>query len=107
MKLSELKPCASCHKPLMQAPAIRPFYVLRMSMAMIDAAKANRVLGLMHAMGGGMPGFPIAEAMSPDSDCVLVTGDQEPSLLSILFICQDCYLSADICLARAAESSGS
>lgn len=84
MKLSELKPCAVCKGKLF------PFwYVVRVSMAMAKPGSSNQVLGLMQMFGGSLA---LAETMAPDPDCVMVMGDENPSLMNELHICQECFL---------------
>ena len=45
----------------------------------------------------------VAEAMSPEPDCVLIMGDEEPSLMTELFVCQECAMMKDFNLALALE----
>jgi len=97
VKLSELKPCAQC------GGKITPiWYVVRISQAMIKPQSGNQVLGLMQILGGSLA---LAETMAPEADCVLVMGDQEPSLLTELHICQDCILMGHQNLALLMESA--
>ena len=97
MKLSELKPCAQC------GGKITPiWYVIRVSQAMIKPGAGNQVLGLMQILGGSLA---LAETMAPEADCVLVMGDQEPSLMTELHICQECFLMGSPNLAVLMDSA--
>lgn len=102
MKLSELKPCASCDGKLVPI-----WYVVRISQATLNPSATNSTLGLVQHFGGlGNAGaLAVAEAMSPDSDCVMVLGDKEPSLMTELAICQKCALMKDLNIGVLMESS--
>lgn len=97
MKLSELKPCAVCNGKITPI-----WYVLRISQAIIKPNAANTVLGLRQMFGGSIA---LAEAMAPEPDCVLVMGDQEPSLMHEVFVCQACFLERPLNMAILMESS--
>lgn len=84
MKLSEMRPCAVCGGKL------TPFwYVARISQAMLNPRAANETLGLMQMFGGNLA---LAEVMGSRPDCVMIMGDAEPSLMTELHICQECFL---------------
>lgn len=102
MKLSELSPCASCNGPIVPI-----WYVLRFSVAMLDRNATNSTLGLIQHFGGfGNHGsLAIAEAMSPNPDCVKVLGDEEPSLMVEVNICQNCFISKELNIAVLMESA--
>lgn len=95
MKLSEIRPCDKCGGPI--API---FQVVRMSIAVFDPAAVNQTLGI-HRMFGGKA-LRLAEAMSPQPECVTVGSDKEPELETLLLLCQSCYCD-DINLAVLAE----
>jgi len=59
-------------------------------------------MGLMQMFGGNLA---LAEAMSPEPDCVMVMGDEEPSLMTELFICQECFLAKPVELALIVEKA--
>jgi hypothetical protein len=100
VKLSELKPCANC------AGAIAPtFYLVEFSQAIISGQAAREVLGVASILGG-LHALPVAEAMAPrPDDAVLVFGDKDASLKTRLLICQECFLSGPLDLARLWEAS--
>lgn len=101
MKLSELKPCAIC-----KGKIVPVWYVVRISQAMLKPSAANSTLGLVQHFGGlGNPGaLAVAEAMSPEPDCVMIFGDAEPSLMTEVTICQNCFLMGELNLAMLMES---
>lgn len=101
MKLSELRPCASCGGTLDGGI----FYIVWSSVAVIDAHAANRTLGLTQFFGGTGAGLQLAEAMGADADCVKIGSDVEPNLKTFLFLCTSCYC-ADVNLAVLAEKIG-
>lgn len=101
MKLSELKPCALCHGPLLKPP-MGCWYVIRISHAMVNPRAARQVVGLDLMFGGALG---IAEAMAPDADgAVTIVGDKEPSLMTELHVCFECYSGKLQDLAIAAEA---
>ena len=97
MKLSELKPCAVCKGKI--API---WYVVRISQAMLKPQATNQVMGLMQMFGGNLA---VAEAMAPDTDCVMVMGDEEPSLMTEINICQNCFLHGSLDLVILTEAA--
>lgn len=84
MKLSELRPCDACGGVI--APQ---FYVLKLSLAIIDAREANNTLGLTQMFGGALG---LAEAMSPTPNAVKIAGEHDARLWDTLFLCRDCVL---------------
>lgn len=99
MKLSDLKPCASCGGSL---PPI--WYVVRMSLAMLDQKATQDVLGLNLIFGGRSPrSLAVAEAMAPDSDAVIVAGDKDPELMNVFHLCQQCVMLGKVDLAVLME----
>lgn len=98
MKLSELKPCAVCKGKI--APM---WYVVRISQALLNVRAANQVLG-MHQFFGRQS-FALAELMSPEPDCVTIVGDKEPSLITEIHICQECFLMKPLNMALLMESA--
>lgn len=97
MKLSELKPCAACKGKITPI-----WYVVRISQAMLKPQAANGVLGLCQMFGGSLA---LAEAMAPEPDCVLVMGDKEPSLMTEINVCQQCFLMKPLDMAILMESA--
>lgn len=97
MKLSELRPCDECGKQI--API---FYIVRASIAVIDAKATNQTLGLMQYFGGGSAGLALAEVMGGSSDVVKIGGDEDERLWTEIFLCQKCHLKP-INLAALAE----
>jgi hypothetical protein len=83
------------------------WYVLRFSMTMLKPGATNSTLGLVQHFGGfGNPGvLAIAEAMSPEPDCVMVMGDEDPSLMTEIFICQQCFLHKSLDMAVLLEEA--
>ena len=67
---------------------------------MVNPQAGNQVLGLTQMFGGNLA---LAEVMAPDSDCVLIMGDKEPSLMTEMHICQECVLMKAIELAILME----
>jgi hypothetical protein len=91
MKLSKIKPCCICHGELLHPPAGN-WYVLRVSIAMLNAGAFNEVMGLCQ-MYGGLNALPIAEAMAPrPEDVVMVLADKDPRLMTELHVCMNCFV---------------
>ena len=86
MRLSELRPCDNCGGVLHQGGI---FYVLRFSIAVINAMKANQVLGLTQMLGGALG---LAEAMAPEDDVVAVGMDEDPELKTEWLLCPACSM---------------
>ena len=102
MKLSQIRKCDSCDGVL--APQ-GMFYVVRASLAIVQASAFNQTMGLVQMFGGGRGSLAIAEAMSPQPDVVLVAGDKQPELMDEYLICQECYLLKGINFAQLSESA--
>jgi hypothetical protein len=99
MKLSELRPCVSCNHPPI-GPGKGPFYVVRITMAMVNSKAASGILGAMQIVSGGSPpthaALVIAEALAPAAeDFVMIFSEKDPSLQTELVLCQDCFLMKD------------
>lgn len=98
IKVSELRPCDQCGKPI--APA---FYVVRFSQAFIKADAVNEFMG-MRQFFGGRAGTALVENFAPAStDAVLVFGDKDKKLETEAFICQGCFLEGLVDLAQISE----
>jgi|ERR1051325_4054951 hypothetical protein len=98
IKVSELRPCDACGGPI--APM---FYVLRISLALINPEAVNEFVG-MHRFFQGRASAALVENFAPRSvDAVTVAGDQAPELMTELWLCQDCYLMKPIDLAQLSE----
>jgi hypothetical protein len=84
MKLSEARPCDSC------GGFISPvFYVVRSSLAIISPTAGRQVGGLTLMFGS----LALAESMAPDDDVIKIAGDEDPKLMTEIYLCQDCYMS--------------
>lgn len=90
MKLSELKPCASCNGPLLKPPAGN-WYVIRQTIAMVSPNSAQSVMGLAAYFRGHLG---LAEAFAPEADkAVMILADQPGApKASEIHICMDCYV---------------
>jgi hypothetical protein len=99
MKLSELKPCAICKGKITPM-----WYVLRFSQAMINPKAGNQVLGMAQYFGG-ISALHLAEAMSPEPDCVMIFGDADKNLMTEVHICQECFLMKSVNMAMLMESA--
>jgi hypothetical protein len=85
MKISELRNCDYC-----SGATVPLFYVIRISAAMLTQG-ANSTLGLNQHFGGNLK---LAELFSPTGgEDVLIFGDEDPALLTTLFICQGCMMA--------------
>lgn len=93
MKLSELRPCDKCGGKI--APV---FYVVRVSLAIVTPA-ANTTLGLNQMFRGNLA---LAEVFTSEPHPVKVAGDEDPNLMTELFLCQNCYVG-EVNLAMLAE----
>lgn len=94
MKVTELRPCDNCAKPI--APA---FWVLRFSQALINAHAVNEFMG-MHQFFGGRAGPALVENFAPAlSEAALVFMDKDKQLQTELYICSTCFIEGPIDLA--------
>lgn len=91
MKLSNLRPCDVCNGKI-----VPQFYVVRMSLAFFKPNATNAVLGLSQISGS----IGLAETLAPDTQCVVVAGDEKPELMSEFFMCFRCAMSGPIDLMR-------
>lgn len=89
MKLSELKPCAICHGPLLKPPCGN-WYVIRACIAIVKPTAGNQVMGLAQMFGGNLG---LAEVFAPDSNPVVITGDDEPTMMKEIHVCFDCWVN--------------
>lgn len=88
MKLSELKPCASCGGPLLKPPAGN-WYVLRQTIAMVMPGATQQVMGLAAYFRGHIG---LAEAFAPDVEAVTILADvPEAPPAAEIHICLECY----------------
>lgn len=97
MKISEVRPCDNCSKPLAEAGT---FYVIDFSHAIVSRAAYRELIGLAMMLGDSVT---LAEVMSPNPEIITVFGDAEPSLRTRLLICNTCFITGTIDLAAAAE----
>jgi hypothetical protein len=79
MKLSDLKPCATCGGTI--APV---FYRVRIDNILIDPQATNQVLGLNQVFGGQALG--LAEAMAPVDDVTITMHTVD------VFVCNECFM---------------
>lgn len=99
MKVSELRPCDKCHGRI--APH---FYVVRLSQALIRPAAINQFMG-MHQFFGGRASMALVENFAPEADkAAVVFGDDDPTLMTELYLCQDCVIGGAIDLAMLIEA---
>lgn len=98
MTLRQLKPCDKCGGHIGSGS-----YVLRMSLLIVNANALNATGGIAQMLGGGPSGWGIAEALSPDTNYVIVAGDEEPELMTELVLCQQCVLGGSVDLASLLE----
>jgi hypothetical protein len=94
-KVTDLRPCDNC------GGKINPiFLVLRVSQAAVDAHAVNQVLGMAQIMGGSLA---LGELFSTQTDVIKVFGDEEPGLMTEIFICQECFYGNPLDLAGLVE----
>lgn len=89
MKLSDLKPCASCNGALLK-PSAGMWYVIRKTQAMLNPRDANRVLGLTQFFQGSIGLAETFETSKP----VMILGDCDRELMDEVHICFECWTSA-------------
>jgi hypothetical protein len=88
MKPEGLRPCDQC------AGKIAPiFYVVRVSMAMVNARAVNALMGTALVLGGSAEALAIARHMSPCEEIATVFGEENPELWHELLLCQKCEMS--------------
>ena len=102
MKVNELRPCDCCDGPL-RVQGCGNFYVVRTSIAIWNAAGINSHLGLAQMMGGGGFGMKIAEVMGTNPEAAIVVGDKEPSMMTELYLCFNCWIGGTLNLAVVTE----
>lgn len=83
MKLSDLRPCDNCGGPVGTS-----FNLIRHSLVVMNAHKANRVLGMSMMFDGSLQ---LAEVMGTDPDCVTIAGEFNPALWTDFYVCNECY----------------
>jgi hypothetical protein len=97
MKLSEIRPCDQCQRPLRTGA-----YAIDMSLLIVNPAKAAQAIGLGLLVGS----MELADVMGSPDDVIVVAGDKEPSLRTRLLICQDCALEPlDLALLLEKEAA--
>jgi len=96
MKLSDLRPCDNCGGSLPPA-----FYVVKMSIALINPQKVNSTLGLTQHFQGNLH---LAEVMGAGGE-VVIGSDSDPELEVTIILCNDCRNSKEINLGLLAEKS--
>lgn len=102
MKISDLKPCAVC-----KGKIVPIWYVIRISQAILNPGAARSTLGLVQHFGGieKAGALAIAEAMSPEPDCVMIFGDKDAGLMTEIFVCQKCFLHEPLDMAVLMEAA--
>lgn len=106
MKLSELRPCDSCGKPLTTGAggvAIGFPYVVRVSMAFIDPQALRATVGTSMIVGS----FGIGEVLSSDPEVLKIAGEHDESLWTELLICQDCALLGQLRIGELVDRRNS
>ncbi len=84
--LLDLRPCDQCHGPVGGM-----FFVVRTSLALVKVDAVNEFLG-MHQFFGGKASPALVENFAPRAaEAVVVAGDKEPSLLTEIVVCRDCF----------------
>jgi len=96
MKLSDLRPCDNCNGKL--API---FYILKMSVAVINPTKTNQTLGLAQQFQGNLV---LAEVMGVGGE-IAIGSETNPELEEIILLCNDCRNIKEISLGLLAEKS--
>lgn len=98
MKLLDLRPCDNCKGKLVPS-----FHVLRISQALFNSQRVNEQLGMTQYFQGHMA---LAEMFSPAPDeAILVLGDEEPELMTEIFLCGDCWMRTDFLLPALMEDA--
>ncbi len=90
MKLSEMRNCDACGKNMLK---MEMFYVVRSSTAFVSPRALQQIVGIASIFGGLMS-LPVAESFSPNPEVVVIVGDQDKSLMTEVFLCQDCYMES-------------
>jgi hypothetical protein len=72
---------------------------------MLKQSAFNSTMGLVQHFGGMRnPGaLAVAETLSPEAECVMIMGDEQPSLMTEIALCQQCYTMKEVNLALLAE----
>lgn len=97
--LNELRACDNCNGPVGMM-----FYVVRMSIAVVNPDAVNETIG-MHQFFGGRASAALVENFSPSSSHgfkIAMDEDEGKELCTEAFICSTCYLES-IDLPRLAE----
>ena len=98
IKVSELHPCDKCHGKIYPM-----FYVVRVCMGVIKPEAVNQFFGMNQFFQGRAPAELIENFAPAAGDAVIVCGDEEPTLMTEFFFCQNCYLGGSIDLSRLVE----
>jgi len=88
VKLTDLRPCDGCGKPLLgEKPShYGAFYCVRWTHAIPDQRVMRQVIGVAAITGS----LRLGEALAPADEAVMLAGDKEPSLWDELLLCQEC-----------------
>lgn len=96
--LLDLRPCDNCGGPVGTL-----FYVVRSSLAVVNAQTVNQFAG-MHQFFGGKAAAALVENFVPGVGiAVTVAGDQDPALMTELVICHSCHFGQPIDLPLLIE----
>ena len=90
LKLSDLRACDNCGGKLTGEEGRNiTFYIVRVTMAVLNPRAINQVMGLHQYFQG--KAFALAEVMAPESDhAVELVAEQEGGKWAELLICFDC-----------------
>jgi len=92
VKLSDLKPCASCGGPLLQPPQ-DAWYAFRSSLAMLNCGAAREVLGMTMMLGGNLRCGPLrlAEQFAPCAEeAITILAEKDGALWTEGHVCFEC-----------------
>jgi hypothetical protein len=77
------------------------FHILRITQALFNGWRVNEHLGMTQYLQGNMA---LAEIFTPAPDeAILVMGDEEPELMSEIFLCNECWGHVDFLLPALQE----
>lgn len=96
--LLELRPCDNCGGPIHSL-----FYVVRSSLVSVDVNTVNQFIG-MHQFFNGKASAALLENFVPGAaTAVRVVGDEDPTLMTELLLCQDCHFNKPLDLSLLIE----
>lgn len=92
MKLSDLRPCDGCGKPLTNQPyggRSLQFYRVRVTTVLVNPRALQQVAAMAQFFGG--KSLQLAEIFSPDPDVAVPLSEREPQCETELLLCMTCY----------------